>query len=39
MAVVVVAAAITLRHHAAEALLEGDMPGVDMPEVAMLGLE
>jgi len=39
VAVVVVAAAITLRHHAAEALLEGDMPGVDMPEVAMLGLE
>jgi hypothetical protein len=46
---VVAAAAITLRHHAAEALLEvdmpqGDMPGVDtpavdMPGVAMLGLE
>ena len=49
MAVVVVAAAITLRDHAAEALLEvdmpqGDMPGVDtpavdMPGVAMLELE
>jgi hypothetical protein len=39
---VVAAAAITLRHHAAEALLEvdmlqGDMPGVDMPGVAMVG--
>jgi hypothetical protein len=46
---VVAAAAITLRDHAAEALLEvdmpqGDMPGVDtpavdMPGVAILGLE
>ena len=45
----VAAAAITLRHHAAEALLEvdmpqGDIPGVgtpavDMPGVALLGLE
>ena len=38
------AAAVTLREHAAEALLEvdipkGEMPGVDMPEVAMVGLE
>jgi hypothetical protein len=33
------AAAIPLRHHAAEALLEVDMPQGDMPEVAMLGLE
>ena len=38
------AAAVTLRDHAAEALLEGDMPGVDtpavdIPGVAMLGLE
>ena len=33
------AAAITLRHHAAEALLEVDMPQGDMPGVAMLGLE
>ena len=39
MAAVVVAAAITLRHHAAEALLEGDMPGVDTPGVAILGRE
>ena len=38
------AAVITLRDHAAEALLEVDMPQGDMPEVgtpgvAMLGLE
>ena len=33
------AAAITLRHHAAEALLEVDMPQGDTPAVAMLGLE
>ena len=44
MAVVAVAAAITLREHAAEALLEvdmpqADMPGVGMPGVAMLALE
>jgi len=41
---VAAAAAITPREHAAEALLEGDMPqgdmpGVDTPAVAMLGLE
>jgi hypothetical protein len=36
---VVVAAAITLRDHAAEALLEVDMPQWDTPAVAMLGLE
>ena len=39
MAVAVVAAAITLRDHAAEALLEVDMPQGDTPAVAMLGLE
>ena len=33
------AAAITLRDHAAEALLEVDSPQGDMPGVAMLGLE
>ena len=40
---VVAAAAITLRHHAAEALLEvgpqGDMPGVAMPELECGRLE
>ena len=36
---VVVAAAITLRDHEAEALLEVDMPQWDTPAVAMLGLE